>query len=60
MTAGPFAVDRITWPAENPWHSWMRFGDFDFLDDGNAAAISTWNGDVWRVDGLDDDLDMAG
>lgn len=52
-----FVLDRIEWPSENPWRSWMRFGDFDFLDDGRAAAISTWNGDVWRVDGLDSDLD---
>lgn len=49
----PFEIDRLTWPAENPYASWLRFGDFDFLDDGRAAAISTWNGDVWRVDGLD-------
>jgi len=53
----PFQMDRITWPDENPWNSWMRFGDFDFLDGGASAAISTWNGDVWRVDGLDDSLD---
>ena len=53
----PFEIDRITWPDENPWQSWMRFGDFDFLDGGKAAAISTWNGDVWRVDGLDGRLD---
>ena len=52
-----FAIDRVSWPDENPWDSWMRFGDFDFLDDGSAAAISTWSGDVWRVDGLDADLD---
>ena len=30
--AVPFAVDRVDWPADNPWRSWMRFGDFDFLD----------------------------
>lgn len=53
----PFEMDRISWPDENPWDSWMRFGDFDFLDGGKAAAISTWNGDVWRVDGLDERLD---
>lgn len=57
VAAAPFAIDRVTWPIDNPWYSWMRFGDFDFLDDGRAAAISTWNGDVWRVDGLDADLD---
>ena len=55
--ASPFQIDRVSWPRENPWDSWMRFGDFDFLEDGGAAAISTWNGDVWRVDGLDADLD---
>ena len=53
----PFEVDKVSWPDENPWNSWMRFGDFDFLDEGNAAAISTWNGDVWRVDGLDAGLE---
>lgn len=55
--SAPFIIDRVSWPSENPWDSWMRFGDFDFLDDGKAAAISTWNGDVWRVDGIDQDLD---
>ncbi len=60
--AGPtvrpaFAIDRVAWPEDNPWNSWMRFGDFDFLDGGASAVISTWNGDVWRVDGLDADLD---
>lgn len=48
----PFEIDQITWPEENPWDSWMRFGDFDFMNDGKSAAISTWNGDVWRVDGI--------
>ena len=52
-----FVMDRISWPVDNPWLSWMRFGDFDFLDGGRSAAISTWNGDVWIVDGLDADLD---
>ncbi|MCP4837219.1 MAG: hypothetical protein GY895_20925 [Phycisphaera sp.] len=55
--ASPFRIDRVSWPRENPWDSWMRFGDFDFLEGGGAAAISTWNGDVWRVDGLDAELD---
>lgn len=52
-----FIVDRISWPSDNPWMSWMRFGDFDFLDEGRSAAISTWNGDVWRVDGIDGSLE---
>lgn len=53
---GPFAIDRLAWPIENPYRSWMRFGDFDFLDGGDAAAITTWSGDVWRVEGLDESL----
>jgi hypothetical protein len=52
-----FIVDRLSWPNDNPWRSWMRFGDFDFLDEGRSAAISTWNGDVWRVDGIDGSLE---
>ena len=53
---GPFAVDTITIPFDNPFHSRMRTAAFDFFADGRAA-VSTWNGDVWVVDGIDDDLD---
>ncbi len=53
----PFAVDKIDWPEENPWESWIRFGGFDFFPDGNRAALSTWNGDVWTVTGLNGTLD---
>jgi cytochrome c5 len=55
---GPFAVDELAPPpdAANPWHTWMRFGGFDFFKDGQRAAICTWNGDVWIVSGVDGDL----
>lgn len=53
---GPFAVDTITIPFDNPFHSRMRTAAFDFFADGRAA-VSTWNGDVWVVAGLDEDLD---
>ena len=55
---GPFAVDELTPPpdAANPWHTWMRFGGFDFFQDGNRAAICTWNGDVWIVTGIAGDM----
>ncbi len=53
----PFAIDRINWPAQNPWDSWLRFGGLDFFPDGNRAALSTWNGDVWTVTGLNETLD---
>jgi hypothetical protein len=53
-----FAVDTIPSPSEeqNPWQSWMRFGGFDFFQDGRRAAVCTWNGDVWLVTGIDGDL----
>ena len=53
---GPFAVDTLTWPDENPWRSWLRFGAFDFLPGGDRAAVTTWNGDVWVVSGIDERL----
>jgi len=39
----------------NPWHSWLRFTALYFFSDGRVA-ISTWNGDVWIVSGIDDKL----
>ena len=50
---GPFATDIITHPesAANPWQSWMRLTGFDFFADGQRAAVCTWMGDVWIVDG---------
>src|SRR5439155_18338011 len=53
---GPYVVDTITVPEENPYHSWMRFGGVDFFSDGRAA-ICTWSGDVWIVSGIDGKLD---
>jgi hypothetical protein len=50
---GPFAIDVFTLPESNPWQARMRPTGFDFLDGGQAAAVCTWDGDVWRVDGLD-------
>src|SRR5262249_49976171 len=34
----------------------LFFGDHDFLPDG-SALVCTMQGDVWRVEGLDDKLD---
>ncbi len=52
--AHPYAVDTIEPPFQNPWNALLFFGDHDFLADGRAA-IATIQGDVWTVDGLDDD-----
>jgi mono/diheme cytochrome c family protein len=52
---GAWATDVFETPApdDNPWQSWMRTSGFDFFDGGKSAAVCTWNGDVWIVDGID-------
>ena len=55
--SGPYVVDEIGLPDDNPWKSWMRPGDFDFFPGENRAVMTTWSGDVWIVDGVDEDLD---
>jgi glucose/arabinose dehydrogenase len=50
---GPYVVDTLTPPDDNPWHSWLRFGGMDLFPDGKRAALCTWSGDVWLVDGID-------
>jgi hypothetical protein len=52
---GAFAIDSLTLPENNRWRSWMRLTAFDFFSDGRAA-VTTWNGDVWLVSGIDDSL----
>lgn len=53
--SGPFAVDTLTVPVSNlnPHQSWMRTSGFDFYPDGKRAAVCTWMGDVWIVEGID-------
>jgi hypothetical protein len=50
---GAFAWERFTLPQSNPWHSRVRPSGLDFTPDGKAALVCTWDGDVWRVDGID-------
>lgn len=49
---GPFAWERFTLPQSNPWRSRLRPSGLDFSPDGRSAFVCTWDGDVWRVDGL--------
>ncbi len=49
---GPYLVDTITIPEENPWNSWIRCSGFDFFKDGRVAICSV-SGDVWIVSGID-------
>jgi putative heme-binding domain-containing protein len=52
---GPYVIDTIVPPFQNPWKAPLFFGDHDFLPDG-TALLCTMQGDVWRVEGLDDQL----
>lgn len=54
--AGAYVVDTIPLPDANPWEAWLRATAFDFFSDGKRAALSTWNGDVWVVSGIDEGL----
>ena len=51
---GAFAVDSFALPqrAVNPWKSWMRTSGLDFVPGADAAVVCTWDGEVWRVDGI--------
>lgn len=49
---GPFAVDTLTAPFDNPWFCRMRLTGFDFFPGGDRAAVCAWDGSVWLVDGL--------
>ena len=55
-TDGPYAVDTLTAPDDNPWHSFLRFGGHDFFKNGDCAVCSV-SGDVWVVSGIDDKLE---
>lgn len=56
--SGPYVIDTLTIPYrdQNPFKTPFRVGGFDFLPDGRAA-VCTFMGDVWLVDGIDGDLD---
>lgn len=52
---GPFAVDTLTMPYDNPFNALLFAAGVDFTPDG-AAYVGTIHGDVWQVTGLDDEL----
>ncbi len=51
-----YVVDTLTVPYDNPWKSYMRTSGHDFLPDGRAV-VSTLDGDVWIVSGIDGKLE---
>ncbi len=50
-----YTLDTITLPETNPWNAWLRTGAIDFFDDGRLV-VTTYGGDVWIVDGVDETL----
>ncbi len=50
--SGPFAVDELTPPDTNPWLAQIRLTGFDFEPGSDRAVVSSWDGDIWLVSGL--------
>ena len=50
--SGPYVVDTLTLPYENPWNALLYVGGHDFFSNGDAA-LCTSHGDVWTVRGID-------
>jgi glucose/arabinose dehydrogenase/sugar phosphate isomerase/epimerase len=53
-----YAIDTIPVPYDNPWKALMFVSGIGFFANGDAA-VSTIHGDVWRVSGLDTQLDQV-
>jgi len=53
---GPYVVDTLTVPYDNPWKALMFLSGLDFFKNGDAA-VSTIHGDVWIVSGIDEKLE---
>jgi hypothetical protein len=53
---GPFLIDTLTVPYDNPWNALFFTSGLDFFANGDIA-LCTAHGDVWRVSGVDDKLE---
>lgn len=51
-TGGPYVIDTLTLPFENPHRALFFTAGHDFFSNG-MAAICTAHGDVWTVSGID-------
>src|SRR5690606_20641063 len=51
-----YVTDILTLPLPNPWKRNVRPADIAFFADKRTAAIVTFSGDVWLVEGIDKDL----
>lgn len=50
-----YVVDQVMLPLPNPWKRNVRVSDIAFMPDGKAAVV-TFSGDVWMIEGLDSQL----
>lgn len=50
-----FVTDQLTLPLNNPWKRNVRIADVGFFKDGRAAVV-TFEGDVWTIEGIDKGL----
>ncbi len=55
---GPYAIDTIPVPHQNPDRALMYLSGHDFFSNGDAA-VATAHGDVWLVRGIDDSLESV-
>ena len=53
VKANGLALDRVVLPETNPWGRRVRSADVGFLS-ADRAALVTYDGDVWFIDGLGD------
>jgi hypothetical protein len=54
---GPYVVDTLPVPEDNPFQSWIRLAGLDFFSDPTRAAVCSVSGDVWIVGGIDESLE---
>jgi mono/diheme cytochrome c family protein/cytochrome c-type biogenesis protein CcmH/NrfF len=52
--SGPYVVDTLTLPLDNPWNALLFTSGHDFLSNGDVL-VCTVHGDVWRVSETDAD-----
>ncbi|HWL09435.1 MAG TPA: LamG-like jellyroll fold domain-containing protein, partial [Planctomicrobium sp.] len=54
---GPYLLDTLTLPFDNPYRALMFVSGHDFFSNGDIA-VSTVHGDVWIVSGVNDELNQ--
>jgi hypothetical protein len=55
-SSNAFAIDTITIPYENKWNALFFTSGHDFFNNGDAV-VAAIHGDIWRVSGLDNNLE---